>query len=156
MKRGFRLRGVVFPAEELKQFIVPGLDAEADPVHSRVSKHGRLANRHAARVRLHGPFSKRRQIETLAKSAEKKLQLRRGERRGRAATDENCFRRERNSAARSIQFLQERLAESLRLRAIGALFIECTIRANPRAKRNVNVDVRDGVWSWGFYPVVNR
>ncbi len=42
VKRSFRLGGVVFPAQQLEQFVIPGLDAQADPVHSQAAEQSRL------------------------------------------------------------------------------------------------------------------
>ncbi len=113
LKRRFSLGGVVFPAQQLEQFVIPGLNAEADAIDSQASKHGSFARRNAARICFHGPLAQRGQIEPIPKTAQKIFELRRGQRGGCAASDENGLRRDRPSG-RAAHPVQRRSASQKR------------------------------------------
>src|SRR5437879_112110 len=42
-----------------------------------------------------------------------------------------------------MELSQKRLAKSLRLRAVEQFLVKCAVRTDPRAERNVDVDVSD-------------
>src|SRR5437764_6524103 len=77
------------------------------------------------------------------KSAEQKFELRNVKRRWRAAAKVNRRWNEARPAVMPNQFLQECLTKSRSLRAIQQIFVKRTVRTNPRAKRDVNVEVAD-------------
>jgi hypothetical protein len=148
LERGFRLRGVVFPAQQPEQIVIPGLHTQADPVHSEASEQFGFARRHAAWICFHRPLAQRREIEAMPKTAEKVAELRRRQRSRRPAADENGLRCYRPGGAPLLDFTEKRLAEALRLRWVGALLVESAVGTNPRAERNVNINVPDGFRSW--------
>src|SRR5882762_10160525 len=78
-------------------------------------------------------------------TSEQKFQLRCCESRGRAATEVDGFRRERKARALLIEIAQYCFTKSPCLRAIEQIFVKRAVRANTRAKRDVNVDVADHV-----------
>ena len=44
-----------------------------------------------------------------------------------------------------LEFSHDRLTKPLRLRTVEQFFVECAVRANTRAKRDVNVNVADHI-----------
>src|SRR5213083_611116 len=92
--------------------------------------------RHASGVCFERPFAQLREIESFAKALQKKIQLGRGERSRCSTAKKDRLRFRVETVEMLIQFAQNRIAESLHLRGIGALFIKCAIRANPCAEGN--------------------
>src|SRR6185295_96464 len=84
-----------------------------------------------------------RQIKPVAQTAEQEFELRRRQRRRGSAAEKNGLRLDNETLGELLRFTQERLAKTLRLRGIGALLVEGAIRADPSAKRNVNVKMPD-------------
>ena len=78
-------------------------------------------------------------------TSEQKFQLRSRESRGRAATEVDGFRRQRKTRALLIEVAQYCFTKSPRLRAIEQIFVKRAVRANTRAKRDVNVNVADHI-----------
>ena len=77
------------------------------------------------------------------KSAEQKFELRNIKRRRRTAAKVNRRWNEVRPAVMPNQFLQERLTKSRGLGAIQQIFVKRTVRTDPRAKGDVNVQVAD-------------
>src|SRR5437016_2639237 len=85
-------------------------------------------------------------------TSEQKFQLRSCESRGRAATEVDGFRRQRKARALLIEVAQYCFTKSPCLRAIEQIFVKRAVRANTRAKRDVNVNVADHI----HFPHVSR
>ena len=82
-------------------------------------------------------------------TSEQKFQLRSGESRWRAATEVDGFRRQRKTRALLIEIAQYSLAKSPRLRAIEQIFVKSAVRADTRAKGDVNINMPNWVHCTG-------
>src|SRR4029453_14929049 len=78
-------------------------------------------------------------------TSEQKFQLRSRESGWRAATEVDGFRRYRETRALLIEVAQYCFTKSPRLRAIEQIFVKRAIRADSRAKRDMNVGVPNWV-----------
>ena len=76
-------------------------------------------------------------------TSQQKFELRTREGRWCAAAEIDGFRRAHETGALLIEFAQYCFTKSRRLRAIEQILVKCAIRADSRAKGNVNVDVVD-------------
>lgn len=74
-------------------------------------------------------------------TSEKKFQLRSCESRWRAAAEVDGFRRQCKARALLIEIAQYCFAKSPRLRAIQQILVKRAVRADSRAKGDVNVDM---------------
>ena len=74
-------------------------------------------------------------------TSEQKFQLRSGESRWRAAAEVDRFRAQCKARALLSEIAQYRFAKSPRLRAIQQIFVKSAVRAESRAKGDVNVDM---------------
>ena len=74
-------------------------------------------------------------------TSEQKFQLRSCESRWRAAAEVDGFRRQYKVRALLIEIAQYRFAKSPRLRAIQQIFVKRAVRADSRAKGDVNVNM---------------
>src|SRR5581483_9303827 len=72
-ERLLRLLRIVFASQQLQQFIIPGLNSQANPRYAKFVEKCSLASRHASRICLDGPFNKRREIKPLMKCVEQEL-----------------------------------------------------------------------------------
>ena len=98
------------------------------------------------------------------KSAQEKFQLRDVERGGRAATEINCrWKNGRDAAlrrpvgaARRHYLAQYRFTKSPGLRPVEQILVKSAVRADPRAERNVNVEVADHNISLSVIPRTAR
>src|SRR5207302_4661284 len=131
----------MFASQSFQQIVIPRLHAETDSIDAEKLKHVSLAGGDTPGNRFDRPLFYLRQIEPLAKSVQKKFQLRGGQRGGRAAAEINC--RWKNLARPDVlfEFTQNRLAKSLRLRTVQERFVKCAVRTDARAERNVNVEM---------------
>ncbi len=77
------------------------------------------------------------------KTSEQKFQLRTRKRRGRTAAEINCLGRYGEGGALLVEIAQNSLTKSRCLRTIEQVFVKRTIRADPRAKGDVNIDMVD-------------
>src|ERR1700682_5675008 len=114
----------MFASQSFQQIVIPRLHAETDSIDAETLEHVRLAGGDASGIRFDRPLFYLRQIEPLAKSAQKKFQLRRGQRSRRAAAKINCGWK--NLARRDVlfEFTQNRVAKSLRLRTVHQRFVK--------------------------------
>jgi len=87
-------------------------------------------------------------------TSEQKFQLRSCESRGCAATEVDGFRRQRKTRALLIEVAQYCFTKSPRLRAIEQIFVKSTVRADTRAKGDVNINVPNWV-HLAFHKIVN-
>jgi hypothetical protein len=105
------LGGVVFPAQQLEQFIIPGLDTKADSIHAQTASNSALRGEtlpgFASTV-----HSRSGKIETVRKPPEGN-ELCRGQRRG--VPPPTIVSGATASKPAAHHFTEERLAESLRL-----------------------------------------
>src|SRR5450759_4644444 len=131
---------MVFAPENFQQLLIPRLHPEADSIDAESLEHVRLAGGDTSGIRFDGPLFYLGQIETLAKSAQKKFQLRRGQRSRRAAAEINCPWK--NLARRDVlfEFTQNRLAKSLGLRTVHQRFVKRAVRADAGAEGDMGVN----------------
>src|SRR6266478_4507081 len=136
----------MFASQSFQQIVIPRLHAETDSIDAEKLKHVGLAGGDAPGIRFDRPLFYLRQIEPLAKSAQKKFQLRRGQRSRRAAAEINC--RWKNLARRDVllEFTQNRLAKSLRLRSVRQRFVKRAVRADAGAEGDMDVNVANHVF----------
>src|ERR1041385_1619917 len=146
---------VMLASEHFQQVVVPRLQAQTDPVDSEFLQDRCLARRNAAWICFGAPLDQSRKVERFAKATQQHFQLRNVQRGRRAAAEINrgwnngkvgALRRPDAAARRPypvVQFADERLTKSPRLRPIEQIFVKSAIWTDARAKGNVNIDVAD-------------